>query len=268
MQEHYYSHPPRIERGWREYLVGVDGRVYLDMVNNVASVGHAHPRIHAAVSRQTRLLNTNSRFHYAAITEYGERLAALLPDELDTVFFVNSGSEAVDLAIRLAMAATSRQDIVAMAEAYHGWTYASDAVSTSIADNPNALETRPDWVHTVDAANSYRGRHRGPDAARYAPEAVERIRALAAAATRPRASSARRSTATPAASPCPTATCARSTPRCASSGASRSRTRCRSVSVASGRGSGVPAAGRRARHRGGCEVDRGGLPARRRHHAP
>ncbi|WP_022879197.1 aminotransferase class III-fold pyridoxal phosphate-dependent enzyme [Microbacterium sp. B19] len=180
VQEHYYSRPPRIERGWREYLIGVDGRVYLDMVNNVASVGHAHPRIHAAVSRQTRLLNTNSRFHYAAITEYGERLAALLPDELDTVFFVNSGSEAVDLAIRLAMAATSRQDIVAMAEAYHGWTYASDAVSTSIADNPNALETRPDWVHTVDAANSYRGRHRGPDATRYAPEAVARIRALAA----------------------------------------------------------------------------------------
>ncbi|MGC0368556.1 aminotransferase class III-fold pyridoxal phosphate-dependent enzyme [Microbacterium sp. SLBN-111] len=180
VQEHYYSRPPRIERGWREYLVGVDGRVYLDMVNNVASVGHAHPRIHAAVSRQSRLLNTNSRFHYAAITEYGERLAALLPDELDTVFFVNSGSEAVDLAIRLAMAATSRQHIVAMAEAYHGWTYASDAVSTSIADNPNALETRPDWVHTVDAANSYRGRHRGSDATRYAPEAVERIRALAA----------------------------------------------------------------------------------------
>lgn len=180
VQEHYYSHPPRIERGWREYLVGVDGRVYLDMVNNVASVGHAHPRIHAAVSRQTRLLNTNSRFHYAAITEYGERLAATLPDELDTVFFVNSGSEAVDLAIRLGLAATGRRDVVAMAEAYHGWTYASDAVSTSIADNPNALETRPEWVHTVDAANSYRGRHRGADAARYAPEAAARLRALAA----------------------------------------------------------------------------------------
>lgn len=180
VQEHYYAQPPRIERGWREYLVGVDGRVYLDMVNNVASVGHAHPRIHAAVSRQTRLLNTNSRFHYAAIAEYGERLAALLPDELDTVFFVNSGSEAVDLAIRLGLAATGRADVVAMAEAYHGWTYASDAVSTSIADNPNALETRPDWVHTVDAANSYRGRHRGTDAAAYAPEAVARLRALAA----------------------------------------------------------------------------------------
>ncbi len=179
VQEHYYAHPPQIERGWREYLVDVNGRVYLDVVNNVASVGHAHPRIHAAVARQTRLLNTNSRFHYAAITQYAERIAATLPDELDTVFFVNSGSEAVDLALRLALAATGRRDVVAMAEAYHGWTYASDAVSTSIADNPYALETRPDWVHTVEAANSYRGRHRGSDASAYAPEAVARLEALA-----------------------------------------------------------------------------------------
>lgn len=175
VQEHYYTAPPQIERGWREHLIDVDGRVYLDMVNNVASVGHAHPRVVAAATRQMHLLNTNSRFHYGAITEYGEKIAATLPDELDTVFFVNSGSEAVDLALRLAMAATGRRDIVAMREAYHGWTFASDAVSTSIADNPFALETRPDWVHTVAAANSYRGEHRDADAARYAPEAVADI---------------------------------------------------------------------------------------------
>jgi 4-aminobutyrate aminotransferase-like enzyme/Ser/Thr protein kinase RdoA (MazF antagonist) len=178
-QEHYYADPPEIERGWREHLIDTNGRVYLDMVNNIASIGHAHPRLVAAVDRQMRLLNTNSRFHYRAIVEYGERIAATLPPELDTVFFVNSGSESVDLALRLAMAATGRTDVVAMREAYHGWTYASDAISTSIADNPNALATRPEWVYTVDAANSYRGRHRGVDAARYAPEAVERIRAVA-----------------------------------------------------------------------------------------
>lgn len=184
-QEHYYTAPPRIERGWREYLVDVDGRVYLDMVNNVASVGHAHPHVVEAGSRQMHLLNTNSRFHYRAIADFGDRIAATLPDGFDTVFFVNSGSEATDLAIRLAMAATGRPDIVAMREAYHGWTYASDAVSTSIADNPSALETRPDWVHTVDAANSYRGRHRGADAARYAPEAVAVIDELAASGRAP-----------------------------------------------------------------------------------
>ena len=185
VQEHYYADPPRIERGWREFLADVDGRVYLDMVNNVASVGHAHPRVVEAANRQMHLLNTNSRFNYRVIAEYAERISATLPDELDTVFFVNSGSEATDLAIRIAMAATGRIDIVAMREAYHGWTYASDAVSTSIADNPNALATRPSWVHTVDAANSYRGVHRGPDAVRYAPEAVQVIDDLAAAGTPP-----------------------------------------------------------------------------------
>jgi 4-aminobutyrate aminotransferase-like enzyme len=185
VQEHYYARPPRIERGWREYLADVDGRVYLDMVNNVASVGHAHPSVVAAANRQMHLLNTNSRFNYRVIAEYADRISATLPDELDTVFFVNSGSEATDLAIRIAMAATGRSDIVAMREAYHGWTYASDAVSTSIADNPNALATRPSWVHTVDAANSYRGVHRGADAARYAPEAVQVIDDMAAAGTLP-----------------------------------------------------------------------------------
>jgi len=183
VQEHYYADPPRIERGWREFLADVDGRVYLDMVNNVTSVGHAHPRIVEAANRQMHLLNTNSRFNYRVIADFAERVVATLPDELDTVFFVNSGSEATDLAIRIAMAATGRTDIVAMREAYHGWTFASDAVSTSIADNPNALSTRPAWVHTVDAANSYRGVHRGPDAVHYGPEAVRVIDDLAAAGT-------------------------------------------------------------------------------------
>ncbi|WP_295830442.1 aminotransferase class III-fold pyridoxal phosphate-dependent enzyme [uncultured Microbacterium sp.] len=185
VQEHYYGTPPRIERGWREYLIDVEGRVYLDMVNNVASVGHAHPHVVEAGARQMHLLNTNSRFHYRAIADFADRISATLPEGFDTVFFVNSGSEATDLAIRLAMAATGRPDIVAMREAYHGWTYASDAVSTSIADNPFALETRPEWVHTVDAANSYRGKYRGADAAGYAPEAVAVIDGLAASGRPP-----------------------------------------------------------------------------------
>lgn len=180
VQEHYYDAPPRIERGWREHLVGTDGRVYLDMVNNVTPLGHGHPKLAAAVGRQLRTLNTNSRFNYGAVVEFSERLAALAPDPLDTVFLVNSGSEATDLAIRVALAATGRRDVVALLEAYHGWTYASDAVSTSTADNPNALATRPDWVHALDAPNPFRGVHRGAEAARYAPEAADRIRRLAA----------------------------------------------------------------------------------------
>ncbi|MGN8553159.1 UNVERIFIED_CONTAM: aminotransferase [Microbacterium sp. SLM126] len=181
VQEHYYASPPRIERGWRHHLIDVDGRAYLDMVNNVTALGHAHPRVADAVSGQLNRLNTNSRFHYGAIVELSERLAATLPDPLDTVFLVNSGSEAVDLALRIAMAATGRRDVVALREAYHGWTFASDAVSTSVADNPNALQSRPDWVHTVDSPNSFRGRHRGRESGRYALEAASTIAGLAAA---------------------------------------------------------------------------------------
>lgn len=180
VQEHYYDAPPRIERGWREHLIGTDGRVYLDMVNNVTPLGHGHPKFAAAVTRQLRTLNTNSRFNYGAVVEFSERLAAMLPAPLDTVFLVNSGSEAVDLALRIALAATGRRDVVSVLEAYHGWTYASDAVSTSIADNPGALASRPDWVHVVEAPNPFRGAHRGADAARYAPEAAAAIRRLAA----------------------------------------------------------------------------------------
>lgn len=180
VQEHYYEHPPRIERGWREHMLATDGRSYLDMVNNVAVLGHGHPELAEAVARQWRRLNTNSRFNYGSVVEFSERLAATLPDPLDTVFLVNSGSEADDLALRLAMATTGRHDVVAVAEAYHGWTYATDAISTSIADNPNALTTRPPWVHTVPSPNPYRGEHRGPNASRYAPEAVAIIDDLVA----------------------------------------------------------------------------------------
>ena len=184
VQEHYFAEPPVIVRGWRELLVDADGRVYLDALNNVTSIGHAHPRLVEAVAEQWRLINTNSRFHYPAIVEFSERLAELLPDGLDHVFLVNSGSEAVDLALRLARAATGRRDILAVREAYHGWTDLTDAVSTSIADNPNALSTRPEWVHTVDAPNSFRGPH-ADDPAQYARDAAAEVERLAAAGTPP-----------------------------------------------------------------------------------
>ena len=164
-QKHYYDAPPQIERGWHEFVFDTEGRAYLDMVNNVTMLGHAHPRLTAAIERQWSRLNTNSRFHYAAVAEFSERLAALAPDGLDSVFLVNSGSEANDLAIRLAWAHTGRKNMLCLLEAYHGWTLASDAVSTSIADNPQALTTRPDWVHPLVSPNTYRGPFRGPDSA-------------------------------------------------------------------------------------------------------
>ncbi|MGB2919351.1 MAG: aminotransferase [Mycobacterium sp.] len=187
VQEFYYRTPPQIERGRRHFLMSTAGRSYLDMVNNVTVLGHAHPRVADAASRQLRRLNTNSRFNYEAVVEFSERLASLLPASLDTVFLVNSGSEASDLAIRLATAATARRDVVAVREAYHGWTYGTDAVSTSTADNPKALATRPDWVHTVASPNSFRGKYRGPDVFRYAEEAVARIEDMSAAGRAPAA---------------------------------------------------------------------------------
>ncbi|MFJ1767024.1 aminotransferase [Amycolatopsis sp. NPDC088138] len=178
VQEHYYAEPPRIERGWRQHLFDVGGRAYLDMVNNVTILGHGHPRLADAVERQWRTLNTNSRFHYEAVVEFSERLAALLPEPLDTVFLVNSGTEADDLALRLAWANTGRRDVLTVREAYHGWSDATDAVSTSVADNPNALATRPAWVHPLAAPNTFRGEYRGAEAGRYAEDAVAYIRGM------------------------------------------------------------------------------------------
>ncbi|HEV7319225.1 MAG TPA: aminotransferase [Ensifer sp.] len=181
-QKNYYQQPPQIERGFKEHLFDVEGRCYLDMVNNVTILGHGHPRLAAAVGRQWSLLNTNSRFHYASVAEFSARLAALAPEGLDTVFLVNSGSEANDLALRLAWAYSGARNVVSLLEAYHGWTVASDAVSTSIADNPQALQTRPEWVHPVTAPNTYRGEFRGDDTRdSYVRSVVTKLAALDAA---------------------------------------------------------------------------------------
>lgn len=180
--ERYYAQPPQIERGWGTRLIDTQGRAYLDMVNNVTAIGHCHPRLADAVGRQLHLLNTNSRFLYQAYADFSEKLLDYVPDPvLDTVIPVNSGSEAVDLALRLAQVATGRRDVIAVREGYHGWTMAADSVSTSAFDNPSALSSRPDWVHLVDAPNVYRGPFRGQDAGtRYAAQVADVVSGLAA----------------------------------------------------------------------------------------
>ncbi|MDJ0339500.1 aminotransferase [Cryobacterium sp. PH31-O1] len=165
VQEHYYPAPPQIERGWKHHLIDTHGQSYVDMVNNVTTVGHGHPRVAEAARSQWSLLNTNSRFHYEELVQFTERLAELAPDPLDTVFLVNSGTEAVDLALRLALSYTGHDTVLSVREAYHGWSMAADAVSSSVADNPRALETRPDWVHLIEAPNAVRGKYRGMQSA-------------------------------------------------------------------------------------------------------
>lgn len=182
-QERYYDDPMQIQRGWRHHLVDATGRVYVDMVNNVAGVGHGHPAVAEAMNRQTRLLATNSRFLYRELADYSERLLATLPEgtNLDTVLLVNSGSEAVDLAIRLAQATTGRNTIVALAEAYHGWTVGTDAVTTNTYGLVETVGPRPDWVHIADIPNTYRGTYREDDAAsRYAADFEADLGRLAA----------------------------------------------------------------------------------------
>ena len=114
----------KIARGRKQFLYDEDGQRYLDCVNNVAHVGHGHPRVLAAARRQMARLNTNTRYLHDAIVDYAEALRATLPDALSVCFFVNSGSEANELALRLAAAQTGGQDIIVIDHAYHGHTSA------------------------------------------------------------------------------------------------------------------------------------------------
>jgi 4-aminobutyrate aminotransferase-like enzyme/Ser/Thr protein kinase RdoA (MazF antagonist) len=186
----YYADPPEMIRGRRQYLYDADARAYLDCVNNVAVVGHSHPRVTAAALRQLRLINTNSRFLYSSMTRFAERLAALLPDPLARVFLVSTGSEANDLALRLARAATGRQDVLCIRDAYHGWTTATYAVSTSSVDNPLGARSQPEDVHAVLSPDTYRGPIGAGEAdagARYAGSVRETIAGLAARGRAPAA---------------------------------------------------------------------------------
>ncbi len=115
-----YAEPLVIVRGEGQYLYDHEGRRFLDGVNNVAHVGHGHPRVVAALSSQAAVLNTNTRYLHPRFLEYTERLTGLFPDPLEVCFLVNSGSEANELALRLARAATGRRGVVAMRDGYHG----------------------------------------------------------------------------------------------------------------------------------------------------
>jgi 4-aminobutyrate aminotransferase-like enzyme/Ser/Thr protein kinase RdoA (MazF antagonist) len=124
-----YDAPLHIVRGEGAYLYDDQGRAFLDLVNNVAHVGHCHPRVVAAGQRQMAQLNTNTRYLHRSVIDYARRLAATLPDPLHVCFFVNSGSEANDLALRLAHAHTGREDVIVLDHAYHGHLSSTIALS-------------------------------------------------------------------------------------------------------------------------------------------
>ncbi len=157
-----YERPIHAVRGRGVHLFDVLGRAYLDCVNNVAHVGHEHPHVVRAGQRQMAVLNTNTRYLHEEAVAYAERLAALFPDRLRICFFVNSGSEANELALRLAHAHTGGTGIVALEGAYHGHTGTLVGVSHYKFSGPGG-EGAPAWVRAVPLPDTYRGPHRRDD---------------------------------------------------------------------------------------------------------
>jgi 4-aminobutyrate aminotransferase-like enzyme len=128
----FYETPVHLVRGQGVHLYDPDGNAYLDCYNNVASVGHCHPRVVEAMSRQAATLATHTRYLHDGILQYAERLLTLFPPALSHVMFTCTGSEANDLALRLARAATGGTGVIVTDNAYHGVTLATAEMSMSI----------------------------------------------------------------------------------------------------------------------------------------
>jgi len=175
-----YREPVKIVRGLMQYLYDDEGRQYLDAYNNVAHVGHCHPRVVKAGQEQMALLNTNTRYLHDLINQYAEQLTATLPPNLNVCFFVNSGSEANELALRLARAHTSARDLIVLDHSYHGNTTTLIDISPYKHDGPGGRGA-PSWVHKVPLPDVYRGPYRSNDqkvTEKYAQHVIDVLRQL------------------------------------------------------------------------------------------
>jgi len=155
-----YDRPLHVVRGEGVWLIDATGRSYLDAYNNVPQVGHCHPTVVEALARQAATLNTNTRYLYESAIEYAERLAATMPDDLSVCMFVCSGSEANDLAWRLAKAHTRNAGAIVIENAYHGTT---DAVYELSPAEQGAGRPLAEHVAAVPAPDGYRGKFRMND---------------------------------------------------------------------------------------------------------
>ena len=177
-----YERPLKVVRGWMQYLYDETGRAYLDVYNNVPLVGHSHPRVVRAAQEQLALLNTNTRYLHDHLSRYAERLARKFPEPLRVCFFLNSGSEANELALRLARGHTGREDVIVLEHAYHGHTNTLIDISPYKFDGPGGSGKKT-WVHVAPLADDYRGRYRrgdeeaGAKYARHVAEILERAQA-------------------------------------------------------------------------------------------
>jgi 4-aminobutyrate aminotransferase-like enzyme len=163
-----------------QYLYDDSGRCFIDAYNNVPHVGHCHPRVVDAGARQMRVINTNTRYLNDLLSRYAEQLLATLPPALDVCYFVNSASEANELALRLARSFTGQRDMIVLDAAYHGNTTSLIDISPYKHAGPGGSGA-PDWVHVAPLPDVYRGPHKASDPeagakyARYVGEIVETI---------------------------------------------------------------------------------------------
>ncbi len=152
---HFYERPLHVERGHGPWLYSAQGKPFLDAYNNVPVAGHCHPHVVKAIVRQTAALNTNTRYLYSSILDYAERLVDLLPGDLSVCVFVNSGSEANDIAWRMAQFITEQRGGLVMEDAYHGITEAVAALTFS-----NLKRGPAPHVQTLTSPDPYRGNYR------------------------------------------------------------------------------------------------------------
>ncbi len=156
-----YEKPLKFLYGKGQYLFDYNGRPFLDLYNNVCHVGHCHPKVVEAGQKQMAKLNTNTRYLYDGLTEYAERLCDTLPRELDTCFFVNSGSEANELALRIARTCTGQKGMLVVDNAYHGHTTSLIDISPYKFMGKGGKGEPEPWVHVVPVADGYRGKFKG-----------------------------------------------------------------------------------------------------------
>lgn len=177
-----YVKPLHLIQGCGPYLFEADGRTFLDCVNNVCHLGHAHPAVVRAVSRQMALLNTNTRYLYDQLVLYAEKLLSRFPKKFRFVFLVNSGSEANDLALRLARNYTGGTELLVIDGAYHGNLTSLIEISPYKFDGPGG-KGAPSFVHKIPTPDPYRGKYRGNNvhtARKYADEVIQIISHLRA----------------------------------------------------------------------------------------
>lgn len=150
----FYEEPLHVVRGEGVWLYDPEGNAYLDVYNNVASVGHCHPRVVEAIARQAATLNTHTRYLHEAVLDYGEKLLATFPPDLAHVMFTCTGSEANDLAYRIAKSYTRSSGIIVTELAYHGVTDAIAQISPSLGEHVKL----GDHVRTVASPDAYRSK--------------------------------------------------------------------------------------------------------------